>query len=145
MAREQRYLQCLHCGYLNPVTGEGGRIVAKVQKAATPPKPPPDPDHPKITLRGILGTHLDDYTALSNLFGRDKNFAPLRSATAYAAHLTAGIEPEVILRATTVYTKLTEHKYLKQLASWLEGQDFTLPEPPRADPTDRMAARRRAE
>lgn len=147
MSKEAKVLECPHCRFLIPVTGQGGRIVAKVQRVVATPKPSPPKDAPfKPGLHDILGEHYDPYWAVAGMFGKTKNFAPIASATAYMEHIKAGATDERIFKTAEVYARLTEPQYLKQFVNWLNNQDFTvnLPEGD-SHAADRFATRRHAE
>jgi len=152
MAREPKFLACIHCGFLNPITGVGGNIVAKVQRVAKPPKPIPDPSAPpKVGLHEILGEHYDPFWLVASPFLKaGKMFAPIKAAEAYMAHIKVGVTDDQILQTAKVYLRLTsEPQYLKQLVNWLNAQDFLATpsqgQPDDPEPPSRFSERRHAE
>jgi hypothetical protein len=135
---------------LIPITGQGSKTIVKGSKI---PVKNPKPEKPK--LKDILGDHFDAYWAVAGPFSKaGKNFAPIGSATAYMAHINAGVTDEQILKASVAYRRYaSEPQFLKQLVNWLDAQDFTTAPPefpspsgaPNGNSTDRFANRRQAE
>ena len=143
--RVEHQIQCPHCGIWISVTGQGSKTVVKGTRVV-PPKPP----KPQVGLKDILGEHFDAYWVVSSAFGPGKNFAPMKSAAAYMVHIAKGVTDDQIRAAAHLQVRLTsEQKYLPQLVKWLEGQDFTAPQPKgttnESSPSSRFSGRRTAD
>lgn len=142
---------CPHCGMLIPVTGAGSKMVVIVKGRAQSKVKSTEPKPPKTTLQDILGERFDDYWKLAAIFGPTKNFRPSETAALYMQALASGVTVEQIFARATILKRLTEEtKYLPQLAKWLEGQGYQIPEANQettsaAQSNSRLSARQRSE